>query len=72
MKGCRRSTIVAGVACSLVLLGVTPLAYLYWWGAVHNLRPLSMEFPLKRGEHSSPFFKTALNDTYQIDLAWGL
>jgi hypothetical protein len=46
------------------------LAYVYWWGSYHNLQPLVMSLPLKRGEHASPFFKTDLHDSYQISLMW--
>lgn len=62
--------IIAVVALSTIVIGIAPLGYLSWWGQVHNLEPLSMPLPLKRGEYVSPYFKTDLDDTYQVDLAW--
>ncbi len=62
--------IVSRIACFTVLLGMAPLAYFYWFGFTHNPHPLLMPLPLKRGEYSSPFFKTDLNESYQIDLEW--
>lgn len=64
------SKIIPGIGCALVLLGVAPIGYLFWWSFSHNLRPLSMPLPLKRGEYSSPFFKTDLDDSYQVDVTW--
>lgn len=61
-------TILIGVAVLLVLVGVAPLAYLLWWGSAHNLEPLSVPLSLKRGEYTSPFFKTDLDDDYQIEI----
>jgi hypothetical protein len=61
-------TILIGVAVFLVLVGVAPLAYLLWWGNAHNLEPLSVPLSLKRGEYTSPFFKTDLDDDYQIEI----
>jgi hypothetical protein len=37
---------------------------------MHNLEPLSIPLPLKRGEFVSRYFKTDLDDSYQIDLYW--
>lgn len=56
------------VAASLVLVGVAPLAYLFWWGNAHNIEPLSVPLSLKSGEYTSPFFTTDLDDTYQIQI----
>lgn len=64
------SKIIAAIGWFLVLLGVAPIGYLFWWSFSHNLRPLSMALPLKRGEYSSPFFKTDLDDSYQVDVTW--
>jgi hypothetical protein len=44
--------IAAAMAWSLVLLGLAPLRYFCWWGVTHSPRPVSMTFPLKRGEYS--------------------
>ena len=62
--------IVAGVAWSLLLLGLAPLGILCWWAITHSPRPVSMPFPLKRGEYSSRFFVTELNEYYRIDIQW--
>lgn len=70
MKRWPKRTIVAVVACIFVLLGMTPLVCLCWWGSAHDLKPLSMALPLMSGEHASPFFETDLNDAYQIDIGW--
>jgi hypothetical protein len=61
---------VAGVALSLVALGLAPLAYLCWWGGTHNPQPVIMPLPPKHGEYSSPFFKTELNESYDLDIEW--
>jgi hypothetical protein len=61
-------TILIGTGVLLVLVGVAPLAYLLWWGSDHNLEPLSVPLSLKRGEYTSPFFKTDLDDDYQIEI----
>jgi hypothetical protein len=61
-------TLLIGVAVFLVLVGVAPLAYLLWWGNAHNLEPLSVPLSLKRGEYTSPFVKTDLDDDYQIEI----
>ena len=62
--------IVAGLAWSLVLLGFAPLGIVCWWGITHSARPVSMPLPLKRGEYSSRFFTTELNEDYRIDIQW--
>ncbi len=62
--------IVAGVGWSLLLLGLAPLARLVWWEVTHNPRPVSVPVPLKRGEYSSPFFKTERNEDYRIEIGW--
>ncbi len=56
------------LALILVLAGIAPLAYLIWWGHAHNLEPLSVPVALKRGEFTSPFFTTDLDDDYQIEI----
>jgi hypothetical protein len=52
----------------LVLVGVAPLAYLLWWGKTHNLEPLSVPISLRRGDYTSPFLTTDLDDDYQIEI----
>jgi hypothetical protein len=52
----------------LILVGVAPLTYLLWWGHPHKLEPLSVPLSLKRGEYTSPFFSTDLDDDYQIEI----
>jgi len=61
-------TVLISVAVLLVLVGIAPLAYLLWWGDAHNLEPLSVPLSLKRGEYTSPFFTTDLDDDYQIEI----
>jgi hypothetical protein len=61
-------TILVSVGVSLMLVGVAPLVYLSWWGAVHKLEALSVPLPLQRGKYTSPFFTTDLDDEYQIDI----
>ena len=68
MKSWPWTKIVAGIGCLLVLLGLAPLAYLYFWATTHNFEPLSVPLSLKRGEYTSPFFTTDLNETYQIQI----
>jgi hypothetical protein len=62
------SKIIAGVGCLLILVGITPLAYVFWWGTAHNFEPLSVPLSLKSGEYTSPVFTTDLNETYQIQI----
>ena len=52
----------------VIVLGLAPLAYLFWIASGHRLEPLSMPLPLERGEYTSPFFTTSLDDDYQIDI----
>jgi hypothetical protein len=68
VKAWRWQTILACVACLLIVVGLAPLAYLVWWGSAHNLQPVSMPLPLRRGEYTSPFFTTDLDDNYQVDI----
>jgi hypothetical protein len=52
----------------LILLGVAPIAYLLWFGTAHNFEPLSAPLSLKRGEYTSPLFRTDLDEDYQVDI----
>jgi hypothetical protein len=52
----------------LILIGITPLAYLLWFGTAHNFEPLSAPISLKRGEYTSAFFKTDLDEDYQVEI----
>lgn len=61
-------TLLICVAVFLFLVGLAPLAYISWWGNVHNLEPLSVPLSLKRGEFKSPFFTTDLDDDYQVEI----
>lgn len=45
-----------------------PLAYLLWFGTAHNFEPLSAPISLKHGEYTSPFFKTDLDEDYQVEI----
>jgi hypothetical protein len=60
-------TSIAG-AVLVIALGLAPLAYLFWLGSGNKLEPLSMPLPLTRGESTSPFFTTALDDDYQVEI----
>ena len=52
----------------LILAGVTPFAYLLWFGTAHNFEPLSAPLSLNRGEYTSALFKTDLDEDYQVDI----
>jgi hypothetical protein len=52
----------------LILIGITPLAYFWWFGTAHNFEPLSAPISLKRGEYTSAFFKTDLDEDYQVEI----
>lgn len=67
MKSWLWRTLIAS-AVLVIALGLAPLAYLFWLGSGHRLEPLSMALPLERGEYTSPFFTTSLDDDYQIDI----
>ncbi|WP_128911334.1 hypothetical protein [Granulicella sibirica] len=60
--------IASALAVSLILVGLVPLAYLGWWGSAHNLEPLSLPLPLRRGTYTSPRFRTDLDEDYQIEI----
>jgi len=60
MKKWRLSKILTIVACSTVLIGGAPWAYMSWWVSTHNSEPLSIQLALKRGEYTSPYFITDL------------
>jgi hypothetical protein len=55
-------------ACALVLLGVAPVAWLMGWSFFGNPGPVSMPFPVRPGNYSSPWFTTRINDLYELDL----
>ena len=52
----------------LIFIGVTPIAYLLWFGTAHNFEPLSAPLSLKRGEYTSALFKTDLDEDYQVEI----
>jgi hypothetical protein len=52
----------------LVLIGIAPLAYLLWFGTANNFEPLSAPISLKHGGYTSPFFKTDLDEDYQVEI----
>jgi len=60
--------ILAIFASLLVVIGIAPTAYLFIWSKAHNLFPLRMPLPLKRGEYISQFYKTDLDETYVIEI----
>ncbi len=57
-----------GIACFLVVLGVSPLAALMWHGYAHNFQPLSMQLPFQKGTYTSAVFKTDLDESYIVQL----
>jgi len=63
------SIILTIFACLLIVIGIVPRANQFMWRRVHNLQPLRMPLPLKKGEYTSQFFKTDLKDTYKIDFS---
>jgi hypothetical protein len=60
--------ILGGIGGLLILVGVTPIAYLLWFGNAHNFEPLSAPLSLKRGEYASALFKTDLDEDYQVEI----
>jgi hypothetical protein len=68
MKSWPWSKIIAGIGGLLILVGIAPLAYLFWWATAHNFEPLSVPLSLKSGKYTSPVFTTDLNETYQIQI----
>lgn len=60
--------IFGSVGGLLILIGITPLAYLWWFGTAHNFEPLSTPISLKHGEYTSPFFKADLDEDYQVEI----
>jgi hypothetical protein len=62
--------VLVAVMCFLALVAIAPLTFALWWRNAHNLQPLSVSISLKRGEYTSPYFTTDLNDAYQIEMDW--
>ena len=58
--------IVTCVACVLVVIGIAPIAFLLWWGNVHNWDPMTMPLPLEHGVYTSPYFTTDLDKPYYL------
>src|SRR5579862_7422489 len=52
----------------LIVVGLAPLAALFWDVWTHNDRPLSMDFPLYAGQYTSPEFKTDRAESYIIQM----
>jgi len=61
-----RFRILIGVSVVLILTGMAPMVAAFWQAA--NSEPLVMPLPLKRGIYTSPYFRTWLNDDYQISV----
>ena len=68
MKSWPWRMIFGGVGGLLILVGVTPIAYLLWFGNAHNFEPLSAPLSLKRGEYTSALFETDLDEDYQVEI----
>ena len=68
MKSWPWRVIFGGIGGLLILVGVAPMAYLLWFGTAHNFEPLSAPLSLKRGEYTSAFFKTDLDEDYQVEI----
>jgi hypothetical protein len=62
----RRILTILGVV--LIVVGLAPLAALFWDVSTHNDRPLSMDFPLYAGQYTSPEFKTDRAESYIIQM----
>jgi hypothetical protein len=60
--------ILGSISGLLIVIGVTPLAYLLWFGNAHNFEPLSAPISLKHGEYRSPLFKTDLDEDFQVEI----
>jgi hypothetical protein len=68
MKNLPRRRIFGSIAGLLILFGVMPIVYLLWFGTAHNFEPLSAPISLKHGEYASAFFKTDLDEDYQVEI----
>jgi hypothetical protein len=55
-------------SCVVIVVGFGPLAFVRWFAAAHNFRPVSMQLPLKQGEYNSPEFKTDLDENYMVQI----
>ena len=62
----RRILTTLGVV--LVVVGLAPLAALLWDVRTHNDQPLSMDFPLRAGQFTSPAFTTDRAESYLIQM----
>lgn len=61
---------VASIAWLLIILGLAPFVGLLLWPLIRHVEPLSATLPLKRGQFISRYFRTDLNEDYQVDLYW--
>ena len=68
MKSWPWRMIIGSIGGLLILIGITPLAYLSWFGTAHNFEPLSASISLKHGEYTSPFFKADLDEDHQVEI----
>ena len=68
MKSWPWRMIFGSIGGVLILAGVTPFAYLLWFGTAHNFEPLSAPLSLNRGEYTSALFKTDLDEDYQVEI----
>jgi hypothetical protein len=62
----RKILTITGVV--LVLVGIAPMAAIFWDGWTHNDQPLSMRFPLRVGQYTSPEFKTDRAESYVVQM----
>jgi len=60
------SKILVIVSSLLILVGITPISYLFWFGYAHNWNPMTMPLPLAMGTYSSPYFTTDLDKPYYL------
>jgi hypothetical protein len=63
-----RSNRTFAALCTLIILGVAPIAYLMGWNFYGNSNPVSMRIPVRPGTYSSPWFTTRIDDLYELDL----
>lgn len=66
MKSWPWRMIFGSIGGLLILVGVTPIAYLLWFGNTHSFEPLSAPLSLKRAKYTSALFKTDLDQDYQV------
>jgi hypothetical protein len=62
--------ILAIVGSCLVVVGILPLAYCFWFEYAPRPEPFFMQFPPQKGEYTLSPFAASFRRPFKIDLEW--